>query len=125
MEHPSIRLRSRHPIKRHEVPEEPTERLWKKPWDIVETRNKALVTDPTIKVPGWDFTRAQWTTLNRIRTEQGRSNYLQHKWGISDTQQCECGYKQTINHIAQTCPNTKFERGLSKLHEGSPAAAKW
>jgi len=92
---------------------------------MAETRNKTLVTDPIIKVPGWDLTRAQWTTLNHIRVEQGRCNYLLHKWGMSDSQLCECGDKQTIYHIVQTCPNTKFEGGLAKLHEGSPAAAKW
>lgn len=113
-----------HPIWRTEVAEESTEKLWKKRWDIAETRNKTLVTDPTIKVPGWDLTCVQWSTLNRIRTKQRRCNYLLHKWGMSDSQLCECGDKETINHIVQSCPNTKFERGLVKLHKGSLVAAK-
>lgn len=125
LEHPPIRLSSRYNIWRNKLPEEPIEGLWKKRWGIAEIRNKTLVTDPTIKVPGWDLTRAQWTTLNSIKVEQGRCNYLLHKWGMSDSQLCECGDKRTINYIVQTCPNTKFEGGLSKLHEGSPAAAKW
>jgi len=32
---------------------------------------------------------------------------------------------QTIRHIAETCPITMFEEGLTKLHEGGAAAVKW
>jgi hypothetical protein len=82
LEHHPIKLSSRNPIWRNKVSEEPIEELWKKRWGVAETRNKTLVTDTTIKVPGWDLTRAQWTTLNRIRVEQGRCNCLLHKWGM-------------------------------------------
>jgi hypothetical protein len=64
LEHSPIRLSSRNPIWRNKVPKELIEELWKKRWGVAETRNKTLVTDPTIKVPGWDLTRAQWTILN-------------------------------------------------------------
>jgi len=124
LEHPPTRLRSRHPIWRTDALEEPIG-LWKKRWDLAETRNKTLVTDPTIKVPGWDLTRARWAALNHIRTKQGRCNYLLHKWGMADSPLRECGDIQSINHIVQSCPNMKFEGGLVQLHEGSPAAAKW
>lgn len=125
LEHLSIRLRSRHPIWRTDAPEESIEGLWKKRWELSETRNKTLVPDPTIKVPGWDLTRAQWTALNCIRTEQGRCNYLLLKWEMADSPLCECGEIQSINHIVQSCPNMKFEGELVQLHEGSPIATKW
>jgi len=124
LEYPPIRLRSRHPIWRTDTLEEPI-RLWKKQWKLVESRNKTLVTDPTIKVPGWELTGARWTALNRIRTEQGRCNYLLHKWGMADSPLCECGDIQSINHIVQSYPTMKFEGGLVQLHEGGPAVAKW
>jgi len=37
----------------------------------------------------------------------------------------KCSNKHNINHIFQTCSNTKFEGGLDKLHDCSPAASKW
>jgi len=56
---------------------------------------------------------------------QGRCNYLLHKWGMAHSPLCECGEMQTIKHIAETCPITTFEEGLTKLHEGRAAAEKW
>ena len=29
----------------------------------------------------------------------------------------DCGQRQTMNHIVDTCPLTKFEGGLNLLHE--------
>ncbi|VVC34571.1 Hypothetical protein CINCED_3A010220 [Cinara cedri] len=125
LEHPPLRLKSRAPIWQTEINNETTECLWKRRWSQTETRNQDLIKEPSIKVPGWDFKRAQWTTLNRIRTGQGRCNYLLHKWGMVDSPLCECGEIQNITHIVETCPFTKFEDGLVKLHECGPAAAKW
>lgn len=45
-----------------------------------EVRNSSLVGDPTIIAPGFDLPCALWATLNRIRTNQGKYNYLLHKW---------------------------------------------
>ena len=33
--------------------------------------NSHLVRDPTIRQPGFDLPRQQWSLLNRFRTEQG------------------------------------------------------
>lgn len=44
---------------------------------------------------------------------------------MADSPLCECGEMQTIKHIAETCPITMYEEGLTKLHEGGPTAAKW
>lgn len=32
---------------------------------------------------------------------------------------------QTIRHIAETCPTTMFEEGLTKLHEVRATAVEW
>ena len=34
--------------------------------------NSHLVCDPTIRQPGFDHPRQQWSLLNRFRTEQGQ-----------------------------------------------------
>lgn len=36
---------------------------------------------------------------------------------------CQCRVNQT--NIVEVCPSTKFEKVLTKLHEGEPAAVKW
>jgi hypothetical protein len=51
LEHPLIKLGSRHPIWRTDPLEESIERLWKRRWEIAKTHNKILVIDPTIKIP--------------------------------------------------------------------------
>jgi len=111
---------------RAELNEETIESLWKRRRDLAKARNRDMIEELSIKVPSWDFTRAQWTTLNRIRIEQGKCNYyLLHKWGVVDSPLCECGGIQSITHIVESCPSTKFEEGLAQLHEGGSAAAKW
>lgn len=48
-----------------------------------------------------------WITLNCIRTEQRKCNYLLHKWVMRE---------QTIRYIAEECPLTKFASGIEKIH---------
>jgi len=38
---------------------------------------------------------------------------------------CSCGAEQTIGHIIEECPNTKFEGGMKKLHEAATEAVNW
>ena len=40
-----------------------------------------------------------------------------HKWGLVLSPSCDCGQRQTMNHIVDTCPLTKFEGGLNLLDE--------
>ena len=40
-----------------------------------------------------------------------------HKWGLAQSPSCDCGHRETMNHIVNTCPLTKFEGGLELLHE--------
>jgi hypothetical protein len=75
-----------------------------------------------VKVPSWDSSRANWTTLRRGKV---RCNYLLHKCGMADSPLYECEKIQTINHIAETSPITMFEEGLTKLDDCGAAAVKW
>jgi len=79
--------------------------------------NHTIVTDPTIRQPGFDLPRHTWSLANRFRTGQGPCRANLHKWGLAQSPSCDCGQRQTMNHIVDTCPLTKFEGGLNLLHE--------
>ncbi|VVC35567.1 Hypothetical protein CINCED_3A018421 [Cinara cedri] len=38
---------------------------------------------------------------------------------------CSCGTEETIKHIVEECPITKFEEGIAKLHEANSEAINW
>jgi len=54
--------------------------------------------------------------MNHFQTGQGPCAAL-HKWGIARSPSCDCGQRQTMNHIVDMCPLTKFEGGLNLLHD--------
>ena len=61
----------------------------------------------------------------RFRTCQGPCRANLHKWGLAQSPSCDCGQRQTMNHIVDTCPLTKFEGGLNLLHEADDVAVIW
>jgi len=42
--------------------------LWCDSWELATVVTKSLVTDPTIRQPGFDFSRHTWCVLNRFCT---------------------------------------------------------
>ena len=48
-----------------------------------------------------------------------------HKWGLAQSPYCDCGQRQTMNHIVDSCPLTKFEGGLNLLHRADDDAVIW
>ena len=94
--------------------------------------SSTFVVDPTIRLPGFDLYRRQWSLLNRFRTGQGHCNACHKKWGFTEemgfhkvTELCDCGEIQTMSHIVNFCPLTKFDGGLLRLHEADEAAVDW
>jgi len=83
------------------------------------------VSDPTIRQPGFDLPRQQWSLLNRFRTEQGHCGACRRKWRLTDTDLCPCGETQTMSHIVESCPLTKLNSGLSRLHSADEDAVSW
>ena len=79
----------------------------------------------TADLPGFDLHRRQWSLLNRFRTGQGHCNACHKKWGFTDNELCDCGEIQTVSHIVNFCPLTKFDGGLLRLHEADEAAVDW
>ena len=80
---------------------------------------------PGIRLPGFDLHRRQWSLLNRFRTGQGHCNACHKKWGLTDNELCDCGEIQTMSHVVNSCPLTKFDGGLLRLHEADEAAVDW
>ena len=79
--------------------------------------NHTIVTDPTIWEPGFSLPPHTWSLMNRFRTGQGPCHANLHKWGLAQSPSCDCGQRQTMNPIVDTCPLTEFEGRLNLLHE--------
>lgn len=52
--------------------------------------NNQLISDSTQLVTGFKYSRAIWTTHNRVRTGQEKRNYLMYKWGMVDSPIYNC-----------------------------------
>ena len=79
---PPLRLESRKPLWRDMQSIDVTSR-WREDWQSATVVNSTLVVDPTIRLPGFDLHRRQWSLLNRFRTGQGHCNACHKKWGFS------------------------------------------
>jgi len=79
---------------------------------------------PTLlsRQPGFHLPHHTWSLMNRFRTGQGPCHANLHKWGLAQSPSCDCGQRQTINHIVDTCPLTTFEGVLNLLHEADEDA---
>jgi len=89
---------------------------WRHNWKSAQVVNSHLVCDPTIRQPGFDLHRQQWSLLNHYRTEQGHCGACRKKWRFADTDLCPCGGTQMMSHTVESCPLTKLNGGLSWLH---------
>jgi len=98
---------------------------WREDWSSASVVNHAIVTDPTIRQPGFHLPRHTWSPMNRFRTGQGPCRANLHKCGLAQSLTCDCGQRQTMNHIVNTCPLTQSEGGLNLLHEADDDAVMW
>jgi len=106
---------------------EPVDKItqWRENWSLASVVNHAVVTDPTIRQPGFDLPHHTWSLMNRFRTGQGLFRANLHKWDLAQSPSCDSGQRQTMNHIVDTCPLTKFEGGLNRLHKVDDDAVIW
>lgn len=128
--HPPSRLESRHPIWRNMDINTDSDPLditdqWRDDWESASVVNSSLVDDPTIRQPGFDLPRRQWSLLNRFRTAQGLCKANLKKWGLATDDLCDCGAIQTMSHIVDACPFTKLHGGLRALHGADVSAVNW
>jgi len=98
---------------------------WRHNWKSAQVVNSHLVCDPTIRQPGLNLPRQQWSLLNSFRTEQGHCGVCRRKWRLTDTDLCPCGETQTMSHVVESCPLTKLNGGLSRLHSADKHAVSW
>jgi len=47
------------------------------------------------------------------------------KWRLTDTDLCPCGETQTMSYIVESCPLTKLNGSLSRLHSADEYAVSW
>ena len=59
---------------------------------------------------------------NRFRTKQ---RHCRRKWRLADTDLCPCGKTQTMSRIVKSCPVTKLNGSLSRLHSADEDAVSW
>jgi len=71
---------------------------------------------------GFDLPLHTWSVMNRFRTGQGSCRADLRKWGLAQSPSSDCGQRQTMNHIVDMCPLTKFEGGLNLLHKADDDA---
>jgi len=105
-EHPPPRLASRRPMWSDMTPVD-TIAQWRENWSSASVVNHTIVTDPTIRQPGFDLPRHTCSLMNRFRTGQGPCHANLHKWGVAQSP-CNCGQRQTMNNIVDTCPLTNL-----------------
>ena len=79
-----------------------------------------LVTDPTIRQPGFDLPRRSWSLLNHFQTGQRHCLSNLHKCGLASSDFCVCGQQQTMNQMVM-----KLGGGLHSLHEAGDDAVHW
>jgi len=81
---PLLRLTSRKPLWLDLQPVDIKSRR-RHNWKSAQVVNSHLVCDPTIRQPGFDLSRQQWSLLNHFRTEQGHCCACKRKWRLTDT----------------------------------------
>jgi len=123
-QHPPPRLASQRPT-RSDMTSVDTATQWREDWSSASVLNHTIATYPTIRQPGFHLSRHTRSLMNRFRTGQGPCRANLHKWGLTQSPSCDCGQRQTMNHIVDTCPLTHFEGGLNLLHEADDDAVIW
>ena len=77
-------------------------------WDT--QRDGLLACDPTARFPS-PSSHMVFDGPFPDKTSPCRATL--HRWGLAQSASCDCGQRQTTNHIVDTCPLTKFEGGLN------------
>ena len=81
----SPRLASRRPIWSDMTSVDTIITQWREDWSSASVLNHTIVTDPTIRQPGFHLPRHTWSLMNRFRTGQGPCRANLHKWGLAQS----------------------------------------
>jgi len=75
---PPPQLACQHPVWSDMTPDDTTAQ-WRKDWQSASVVNYTIVTDPTIRQPGFILSHQSWSLLNRFQTRQGPCHAVLHK----------------------------------------------
>jgi len=99
-----------------------TNTQWTEDWSSASVVNHTIANGPTIRQPGFDLrhhTRSLITVSGQVKAHV----VLTCTNGVSPNHlHVIVAQRQTMNHIVDTYPLTKFERGLNLLHEADDDA---
>jgi len=99
---------------------------WCDEWLGTNVINQSLVDDPTALPTGFNLPRHLWANLNYFRTGQGQCAANLGRWCKIPDPSCSCGAaKQTMSHIVNDCPLSRFPGGLNTLQLANDEAVKW
>jgi len=56
---------------------------------------------------------------------KGHCGACRRKWRLTDTDLCPRSETQTTSHIVESCPLTKLNGGLSRLHSADEDTVSW
>jgi len=121
---PLLRLTSRKPLWLDLQPVDIKSRS-RHNWKSTQVVNSHLVCHPTIRQPGFNLPRQQWSLLNHFCAEHGHCSTCRRKWRLTDTDLCPCGKTQMTSHIVESCPLTNLNGGLSQLHSADEDDVSW
>jgi len=62
---------------------------------------------------------------NSLQNKPRTSWRLQMQQALGDSDLCACGATQTMSHIVESCPLTKLDGGLKKLHTDDDESVDW
>ena len=123
-EHPPPWLASRHPTW-SDMTSVDTVTQWREDWSSASVLNHTIVTDPTIRQARFQCPSSYMVSDEPFPDRLRPSHANLHKWGLAQSPSCDCVQQQTMNHVVDTCPLTKFEGGLNLLHEADDDAVIW
>jgi len=72
-----------------------------------------------------DLSCHTWSLMNSFQIGQGPCRANLHKWCVAQSPSCDCGQRQTMNHIFDTCLSTRIEGGLNLLYKVDDDAVIW
>ena len=63
--------------------------------------------------------------MNSFQIGQGPCHANLHKWCVAQSPSCDCGQRQTMNHIVDTCLSTRIEGGLNSTKRMMTQSYGW
>jgi ribonuclease HI len=105
--------------------------IWQERWASEPTGSHLRLLYPLVGVNTWFrcdkgaglFSRREFRLINRMATGHTMCNEHLFRIGVVDSEDCDCGAIQTINHLLWDCPHIdrkEFEEGLAQLNLAPP-----